>query len=296
MLSLSVIVFAGGAIAGGTGAFFSDEETSTGNVFAAGDIDLKIDNTSYVTATTTIPQVQVAGQLIASPSTSWTLTDLVAGTHRFFDFNDVKPGDIGEDTISIHVGSNDAWVCAAARITSDLDNSITEPEDEVGGPTGQDGTADGDLDSALNFMFWNDDGDNVLEVGENTFLQGPLSGLGAQGQIRIADSAGSILGGTNPVPGGSTFYIGKAWCYGTLTAAPLVQDGVTTDGPIAPGRVGTGVTCDGSTAGNIGQTDSVQGDMQFYAVQSRNNPTFTCAQNYTPTWPVVLGTPTPGQE
>ena len=32
---------------GATGAFFSDTETSTGNTFAAGAIDLGVDNTSY---------------------------------------------------------------------------------------------------------------------------------------------------------------------------------------------------------------------------------------------------------
>ena len=47
LLSLGMIVFVGGLIIGATGAFFSDTETSTGNTFAAGAIDLKIDNTSY---------------------------------------------------------------------------------------------------------------------------------------------------------------------------------------------------------------------------------------------------------
>lgn len=282
LLGLAAIVFAGGVVISGTGAFFSDEETSTGNVFAAGDIDLQIDNESYVTSTTT-------GVLVASPATSWDMTDLVAGTHKFFDFEDLKPGDVGEDTISIHVGSNDAWMCAAARITSDEDNSITEPEDEVSGASNDDndGTPDGDLDNAVNFAFWHDDGDNVLEDGEDIFLEGPLSGLGAQGQITLADSSGGILGSNTPIPGDSTFYIGKAWCYGTLARGTVAQDALGKTGTNGPLVRGTGVTCDGSAEGNIGQTDSVEGDMQFYAVQSRNNSTFTCAQNYTPTWPTV---------
>src|SRR3990167_8075804 len=165
LLSLGMIVFVGGLVAGATGAFFSDEETSTGNTFAAGDIDLQIDNESYV-VDYNIPQyLNPTGQFIFSTSTSWALADLVAGVQKFFNFIDLKPGDTGEDTISIHVGSNNAWMCAAAHITSDLDNSITEPEDNVATGPGDanDGTGDGDLDSALNFVFWNDDGDNVYE-------------------------------------------------------------------------------------------------------------------------------------
>ena len=47
LLGLLLIVGAGGALAGGTSAFFSDSETSTGNQFTAGAIDLKVDNDSY---------------------------------------------------------------------------------------------------------------------------------------------------------------------------------------------------------------------------------------------------------
>lgn len=294
LVSLGMIVFVGAVAAGATGAFFSDTETSTGNTFAAGDIDLQIDNESYA-IDFNIPTFQGAptGALVANPANSWTLADLVAGTHKFFTFDDLKPGDMGEDTISIHVGSNNAWMCAAARITSDLDNTITEPEDNVGGPAGQDGTADGDLDSGLQFAFWHDDGDNVLEVdefsgGAGIFLSGTLASMGAAGSITLADSQSSILGAATPIPGGTTFYIGKAWCYGNLAGTPVAQDGAATQGPLDPelvnpnGPRGTGVTCDGSGVGNIGQTDSVEGDMQFFAVQSRNNTTFTCDAGYVP--------------
>lgn len=219
------------------------------------------------------------------------MANLVAGTHKFFDFIDLKPGDFGEDTISIHVGSNDAWMCAAARITADLDNDITEPEDEAttAGGDNLDGTTDGDLDSEVFFAFWIDDGDNVYEPGQGTggspetiFLEGPLSGLGQSGQIALAQpilSGPSALGGT-PIPGDSTFYIGKAWCFGDMDSSNLTQDGLNT---VKPTDIrGTGFTCNGALVGNLAQTDSVQGDMQFYAVQARNNPGFLCSRDYTP--------------
>ena len=48
LLSTALILFVGSALAlGGTGAFFSDTELSSGNTFTAGAIDLKVDNESY---------------------------------------------------------------------------------------------------------------------------------------------------------------------------------------------------------------------------------------------------------
>ena len=86
-----------------TTALLSDNEVSAGNTFAAGAIDLKIDNHSYYN-----------GAL--SASTTWELADLDDGNgpsgegkYLFFNFHDLKPGDWGEDTISVHVKDNDAW-------------------------------------------------------------------------------------------------------------------------------------------------------------------------------------------
>lgn len=283
-MSLGVIVFAVALTLGATGAFFSDTEKSTGNTFTAGDIDLKIDNESYAIDNTIPDYENPIGKLVASANNSWELKDLTI--EKFFDFVDLKPGDYGEDTISVHVGSNDAWLCAAANITSDLDNTITEPEDEVAGANNDsnDGTADGDLDSGLKFMFWKDDGDNVLESDEteHIFINGTLSDMGQSGGIALADSQGGILGAGNPIPGDSTFYIGKAWCYGNLTADPVAQDGLGKTGENGPLDRGTGVACDGSVVGNIGQTDSVVGDLTFYAEQSRNNKNFLCNREVQP--------------
>jgi len=257
---------------GATTAFFSDTETSTGNTFTAGAIDLKIDNTSYVTNN--------AGVLVQSISTSWTLADLT--DQLFFNFTDLKPGDIGEDTISLHVNNNDAWACMSASITGTPENNQTEPEVADDSSSGSN---EGELQNALDFAFWADDGDNVLENNE---LLGPANQGIFTGTIQqfvdsspriIADPTFNIFTGTpgTPLAGGSDHYIGKAWCFGTLTPTPLTQDNLTTDGPIAPNRVGTGFTCNGSALGNETQTDGVIGNISFYVEQSRNNPNFSCA-------------------
>lgn len=44
LLSFALIVAVGAVVAGATGAFYSDTETSTDNIFTAGSVDLKVDH------------------------------------------------------------------------------------------------------------------------------------------------------------------------------------------------------------------------------------------------------------
>ena len=263
LISAGTLVFIGALVISATGAFFSDTETSTGNTFAAGAIDLQIDNESYVT--------DANGNLIFSTSTSWGISDLT--DQLFFDFEDLKPGDIGEDTISIHAGSNDAWACMALDITSTPDNGINEPEGDAGDVT--DGATGGELQNFLEFAFWADDGDNVFESDEVGSLG--LTGTAASNfdgdWQRLADSTGGFFG-DDPIPGNTTEFLGKAWCFGQLTQAPVTQDNASSSSPLVRG---TGFTCDGSGDNNIAQTDGIVVDVSFYAEQARNNAQFLCS-------------------
>ena len=274
LAALAVILFVGTIVASGTGAFFSDTETSTGNTFSAGDIDLQIDNESYVT--------NADGVLVASPNNSWAMSNLT--NQLFFSFEDVKPGDIGEDTISIHAGSNNAWACMAADMTATPENTLVDPESDAGdlGPALGD---NGELQNFLNFSFWNDDGDNVLETGETiiTALTGPASGIFNGNWLPIADTS---TGSSSAIIGGTTRYVGKAWCFGTLTPTPVAQGAST-----SPLVRGTGFTCDGSGNNNIAQTDGITVDVSFQAVQTRNNAQFLCSS--LPPFVGVGGTTTP---
>ncbi len=294
MLALLLIVGAGGALAGGTSAFFSDTETSTGNTFTAGSFDLKIDNDSYyngnrcVNIGTSLPDWRWQGDsaypVPGTPcATSWTLSDLGNGL-LFFDFDDIKPDDEGEDTISIHV-QNNAWACLDLSLTSNDDNTSTEPELADGDGVGTDDAWDGELAQNLQMLWWADDGDNVYEVGETQITNGAQTIDAMFGQdhlfsVTLADSLKNIWTPNDvtpdPIPAEQTVYIAKAWCMGTLTPAALAQDGNGTDGPLAPNRVGTGFTCDGTLLDNKTQTDGVTMDVAFRAEQHRNNPNFKC--------------------
>lgn len=276
ILSFATLLAAAAVIIGATFAFFSDTETSQNNVLAAGALDLKIDNTSYLNHAT-------------SSATTWELKDLTS-TDLFFNFDDLKPGDEGEDTISIHVDTNDAWACMEMTLTKDDDVDCNEPElaDDPQctdpDPPGDTNAFDGELGGLLNFVFWTDDGDNVLETDEPVIASGSANTV-LDSDIVLADSLENNVGGNDgdPLNGGQTYSIGKAWCFGTLLQNPVLAG--LGDSPI----INSGVLCDGSSINNASQTDSVMADLSFSAVQHRNNPNFTCDG----TEPSVTPTPTP---
>lgn len=250
-----------------TSAFFSDTETSANNTLASGAIDLKIDNTSYYNG-------------VLNEGTTWTPNDLDP-TRLFFNFTDIKPGDWGEDTISIRVKDNDAWACMDISLTKDDDKTCTEPEisDDPSCTEPNNNPFDGEIGGLVEFVFWADDGDNVLEDDEASdvvLAKGTAKDVLDGFSIPLADSLRSNVIGIpdgSPLVGGETYYIGKAWCFGTLTLSPVPQgQGVnpTVDG---------GVDCDGAGLNNASQTDILTADVSFTAVQSRNNPNFLCDDN-----------------
>lgn len=281
LLSLAVLVFAGAVVVGGTGAFFSDEETSTGNVFAAGSLDLKVDSEAHYNnmicenvGSTEEPVYQwqpepdfdyteghypVQGEPCDG---TWEETDL-GPTNHFFNFSDLKPGDTGENTLSLHVYDNDAYACAILNTVTDREvGDCTEPEEEAGDTTCLD-NEQGELGQELHFFAWADDGDNIWEVGEPTLfsnVQGPAS---------------DVIGGvtypmytpqTGPLSGGTTVYTGLYWCYGDITVDETNHT----------------LACNGSTVSNVSQSDKLEASITFYVEQARNNDEFTCPTDFVP--------------
>jgi predicted ribosomally synthesized peptide with SipW-like signal peptide len=224
-----------GATLGATAAYFSDTETSTGNVFAAGSIDLKIDN-----------ECRFMGGDCPWENSDWELTDLEEGVHKFFNFQDLKPGAYGEDTISLHIYENDAWGWLKIWNLSNLENGCTEPEEEVDSTCDNPGQGQGELFENLNFLIWQDDGDNIYEAGEEKLHEGVLP----ECQVWAIDGDGTCCE-PDPLEASHDYYLGIKWCFGTFDS---------------------NYNCQGTTIGNEGQTDSVTLDIGFFVVQSQNNP------------------------
>lgn len=263
--SLSIIASAA-IVTGATFAFFTDTETSADNTFTAGGLDLKVDYQCYYNkpadGTPNCPWEGVDGK-----KASWTETDLGA-EHKFFNFTDIKPGDYGEGTISLHVVDNDAWGQLVINGIESKDNTCTESE--KGPEPSCEPTGDGELREQLQFSMWLDEGLHPgfqcstagsqtpgvakctadLEEGDNVYQPntepilvspGPLNATSENLNIAQGLSAAYLANGcapTAPCPGleadgrivGSiTYYFGVKWELPTSANDSVQTDSLTAD-------------------------------------------------------------------
>jgi predicted ribosomally synthesized peptide with SipW-like signal peptide len=233
LVSLSIIGVVAAIAIGMTVAYFSDIETSTGNTFSAGDIDLKIDFHCKV------------------PGCGWSLRDLDGDS--FFKECDVKPGDSKEGTISFHVYNNNAWGRIQLSHVHDYENGCSEPEIAAGDTTCLDpGDGQGELSQYLTFTIWLDEGGIAgwqCPENEPKCTADPLEGdneLNGIETVLVKDiPASQLMSGWYVFPqeiqASKTYYVGVKW------SLP-------------------------SNTGNIVQTDSFASYVVMEVVQSRNNP------------------------
>lgn len=182
---------------------------------------------------------------------SWELKDLVPGVDRFFNFEDVKPGDTGTELISIHIDKHPAYVCMDFENLTESENGMNEPESQV------DVTLGPDLAAGTEFFAWRDDGDSVFEPGEQ-----PLFGTDMQSAATLFSSTTYTLSdvSTDMFRPGETYYVAMAWCAGDLTV------------DLATGAI----ACDATALGNEAQTDSFSVDIRLRAVEASSFFDFTC--------------------
>ncbi|MBA7602675.1 hypothetical protein ES703_09771 [subsurface metagenome] len=159
----------------GTFALFSDTETSSPNTFTAGIIDLEID---------------------CDGDTVFTPTDDPPEIFNYLPASDIKPGDDGEVTLSLHLktGSNDADLWMQVQNLNNYGGVLSEPEEEE-----ENGTPDDDIASEILVKLWIDDGDNIWEDGEVVLYDDTLSGLTAKLTVQL-DAVAS-----------TTYYVGWSW-------------------------------------------------------------------------------------
>jgi len=274
LLSVASIAAATALIVGATVAFFSDTETSTGNTFTAGSLDLQVDSQAHYDGLVCTPpnipggytwQLPAPGgsttrpELIGQPCEgTWSQADI--GTRKFFSLTDIKPGDSGEDTVSLHVIDNDAW----GRFVI---SQVTP-------------TPDNDLRNALLFNVWIDQGNvDGFQCGATPKCSGdPEEGDNVQG----ANEQTLISQGTLDLSGEShNIYDGLIAAYtlngctgdgGNIT--PLTCPGLAPDGRMIGSTTyyfGIAWELPGIT-GNQVQGDSLSATMEFQVVQARNNP------------------------
>jgi predicted ribosomally synthesized peptide with SipW-like signal peptide len=293
IISLGTIVAVSAIAIGGTLAYFSDTETSVANKFAAGKFNLKIDNTCEYNGK--ICKEGKWGDTQEPCACTWTEKDLAGDL--YFNLLDVKPGDNGEDTISLHVDNNDAWICAQIDNLKSDDNGCEKPESDVDQTCGAD---QGELKNNLFFTVWKDtDCDNKLdmETGEGYCAPNDTPYSGDCDTLIDENICNTVT------PPGEPLLLCH-WVAGQTAEQVLVNnqsalsgywplaDSTTLGGPIKGGKdYCLGVKWNVPlSVGNEIQTDSLIGDVKFTAVQARNIGTFKCS-DIVPV-PTVTLTPT----
>ena len=168
-----------------------------------------------------------------------------------YNLEDVKPGDHGLDTLSLNAKGNDAWVCVLINNKEDNENTLTEPEANAGDTT--EDPNGGELSQNLELFGWLETfPDNKYGFGDTFLFKGSLKD--AVSSFAIADSENNRF-----LKKGMSERIGIFWCLGQITVNKYI------------------VKCDGSTADDKAQTDSMTADVVFYAEQHKNNPGFKCS-------------------
>ncbi|TSC95402.1 MAG: hypothetical protein Athens101410_581 [Parcubacteria group bacterium Athens1014_10] len=282
LISLSIIGVVAAIVIGATTAYFSDTETSTGNTFTAGAIDLKIDFDGYLN--------KIAD---GTPNAgTWDEKDLVVGTDKFFYFTDLKPGDFGEGTISLHVYDNDAWGKMVIESVVDAGNTCVDPETEVQAdvdcwkrPVNTPET-DGELRENLTFSACLDQG--TIPGFQCPANQPKCPADPTEGDnICQTDEPVMITPGTIDLAGETHEFWGALAAYRASIESQCANSDPDGDGHANYG-ICQGIARDGrlvgSTSyqlavmwnlpyatGNEAQSDTLQATIKFQAVQHRNN-------------------------
>src|SRR3990167_1970152 len=279
LLSVASIAAAAALIVGATIAFFSDTETSTGNIFAAGELDLQIDAEAHYAGLTCtdgfwvedVPGQSTRPDLIGEPCEgTWTLKDLDE-SDRFFALTDIKPGDTGENTISLHVFNNDAWGRLVIENDLDEENGCGGEEVAVDPLCGSESDPDGEMQDNMQFFIWLDEGATIGFQGQDN---GEGDNIQQDGELTLV-TPGTLDEGGETLP----IWLGLAAAYlanGCIGDGSSTSDcpGLTSDGHIVGSITyyfGLGWELPGEVVNDV-QTDSLTADMKFEAEQYRNNP------------------------
>jgi len=102
LMSVAVIGFVGALAAGATSAYFNDTETSAGNTFTAGTIDLKVND-----------------------AVNWSASDPIT-------LDNAKPGDVKTTSLKVeNAGSIDGTATLAVAVVHNYENGVADPESDV---------------------------------------------------------------------------------------------------------------------------------------------------------------------
>ncbi|WP_435318960.1 hypothetical protein [Haloarchaeobius sp. TZWSO28] len=130
--------------------------------------------------------------------------DDLQGRAPLIDLTDVKPGDFGEVTFSMHLFNNPGYLWLTGRLLSAAENGITEPEaddpdeeeTESRPASGDSSTDEVELLDEVRVALWHDDGNNVFTDPEVVVHRKPVDGPDSEENISLAPAEALITQGT----------------------------------------------------------------------------------------------------
>lgn len=129
LLSLAIILVVGGIVWGATTAFYNDTETSTGNIFTAGSVDLKVDHTyaSYDGVECVGNCVETGNSLIVNGG--FETPDVPTGSYAIYPNATLTSWEVtGGDGLEIqdHAAGAPHWGEQLAELDSNNQSSIKQ--------------------------------------------------------------------------------------------------------------------------------------------------------------------------
>jgi len=175
LVSLIALILVLGLVGGGSFASFSDTETSLGNTFTAGTLDLE----------GTVTQVVTAG--------SGDVTFDNEGGNFAWIVTDVAPGSAGKDVWTLtNIGSLPGDLSFTVSSIINNDNDLTEPEATDGDATG--GNGEGELGANMYVVLWIDlNSDGALDSPAEDLYAGTLDNMAlAYANVDVLAANGSV--------------------------------------------------------------------------------------------------------
>jgi len=162
LMSLVMITMVAAVASGATIAQFSDTETSNGNTFTAGTLDLNVDGGNTNVVKYTVSNMRVGSQNIGT----WRLKN-VGSVNGFLDLHNIA-------------------------VTSQ-ENGCLDPETEAGDTTCDNpGVGQGELQNqvSLSKLFWDNDCNGWVGAGETTVYDGKVGAIASDYDVSKPLNAG----------------------------------------------------------------------------------------------------------
>jgi spore coat-associated protein N len=213
LFSIMAIALVGALIGGGLYAYFSDIETSTGNVFTAGTLNLDLTDAS--------------DDGTESETATWVFSNIAP--------DDTGGGGAGAGLTISNTGSLDGYLdLSSINVTNAENYNATTDEAEAADDTDtSDATGGGELGANLLVQIWLDaDNDGVVGVSAGNLLEEsiyPAAAIGAPdpGVTGVLDNIAATYDLDEPLGAGNSTYIAILWDLPSATNNTVQGDSVT---------------------------------------------------------------------